>query len=274
MVKRRDLLGTQDIFFHRSMPLEDIIKRRDIAMYPEIKLVERIIFEDEEIIEDRLYSRGRSALVTRFCEDVYFRFEEFLVEFVMKIRPPDRFPVFLGLEIEDIFEELEGESDPEKEKCESRLEIKPDTVLFYRHEFYEKSKFIMHHVEILKRPEDIENKIRIVSRVYPKREKPAIFEGDFSKYRVFGVVIKHSFIVLDNLKVIEGGIELGLKRGVCFLFTRERIKILSTEVVESEDHFLSFKRFPYFIEEIFEDTLSFVVSVIEFDEIILHEYGV
>lgn len=189
----------------------------------------------------------------------------------MKIGTPDGFPVFLSLEIEDVFEKLEGESDSEKEKRESRLEIKPDTVLFYRYEFYEKSKFIMHHVEILKRPEDIENKIRIVSRVYPKREKPAIFEGDFPEYGIFWIIIKHSFVILDNLKVIEGGIELGLKRRIRFLFTGEGIEIFSTEVVESEDHFLSFKRFSYFIEEILEDTLSFVVSVIEFDEIILHD---
>gem|GEM_PF-4205090 len=241
-------------------------------MYPEIKLVERIIFENEEIIKNRFDSRGRRALVARLSKDIYFRFEEFFVEFLLEIRASYGFPIFLSFEIEDIFEKLEGESDSEKEECESRFEIEPDTILFYRFKFYEKSKFVMHHVEVLKRPEDIENKIRVVSGIYFKRKKPTVLEGDFSEYGIFGIIAKNPFVILDNLKVIEGGVEFGLKRGIGFFLTRERIKILSFQVVESEDHFLSFKSFPYFIQEIFENTLSFVVSVIEFDEIILHEY--
>lgn len=63
MIEGGDFFRAQDIFFYRSMPLEDVIKRRDIPMYPEIELVEWIIFEDEEIIKDRFYSRSRSALV-------------------------------------------------------------------------------------------------------------------------------------------------------------------------------------------------------------------
>jgi len=62
----------------------------------------------------------------------------------------------------------------------------------------------MHHVEVLKRPEDIENKIRIISGIYPKRKKPTVLEGDFSEYSIFGVIIKNPLIILDNLKVIEG----------------------------------------------------------------------
>lgn len=271
VVKRGDFFGAQNIFFHRSITIDNFIERWDIAVYSEIKLIERIIFENEEIIENRFYSRSRGTFVIRFCEDKYFRFKEFLMEFVMKIGTPYGFPVFLGLEIENIFKKLESESDSEKEKREPRLEIKPDTILFYRHKFDEKSKFIMHHVEVLKRPENIEDKVGVIRSVYFKRKKPAIFKGDFSEYGIFWVVMKNPLVVFYNLKVIKRSVELGFKGGICFFFACERIKIFSFQVIESEYNPLSLKRFSYFIEEILEDTLSFVVSVIEFDEIILHD---